>query len=329
MALTKATYSMIDGAVANIADFGASTTASGADNHAALVAAFSSGAKSVFVPEGTFNVTGATITIPDGTEFYGAGQYATTINFTPSSDADCFVLGWYITMRDMTVIDGYASAGNYGTIRLQSLTNSEIPTNVGGNNWRDPAIGGLSYKNVLRNLVVKGGHNYNIYGVNVAYTTIDNVRAVLSRNTSANLSIWGKGGVNMPSSTSVRIYGGEFTASLAGSGILMKNTSVCVLTGVICEGNYGYGIRMTDCSQIEISSAYIENNFALGAPKGDGDIASVNGNQIYIHGGFILGNNSENAVIATGSTHCTLAGTAHLILGGVEHTLSLDNGWLD
>lgn len=327
MALTKVTYSMIDGAVANIVDFGASTSASGADNHAALVAAFASGAKSVFVPEGTFNVTGDTITIPDDVEFYGAGRYATTINFTPNGDKDCFVLGWYITMRDMKVIDAYASSGSYGTIRLQSLTNPEIPTNVGGNNWTDPAIGGLSYKNVLRNLVVQGGHNYNIYCVNVAYITIDNVRAVLSRNTSANLYIWGKGGVNMPVSTTVKVFGGEFTASFAGDGIKCENTSDSIFYGVIAEGNYGRGITLSACTNIKVEGGYVENNFALGAPTGDADVVYVNCDRAEFSNMFVLGNNSNDA-FASGfaTTNCSISSCKYVVLGGGTHTLDVDQG---
>ena len=51
MALTKVSYSMINGATANVLDYGASPTATAAENAAAFTAAIASG-KTVFVPNG-------------------------------------------------------------------------------------------------------------------------------------------------------------------------------------------------------------------------------------------------------------------------------------
>ena len=301
MSLTKASYSMISGAVANVNDYGASPSASGAANHAAFVAAFASGRKSVFVPEGTYNLAGTTITIPDNTEFFGAGKYSTTINFTPDGDKDCFVIGWYITMRDMRIVDQYASAGTYGLLRLQSLTNAEIPTNVGGNNWRDPAIGGLSYKNSLRDLVLESGHNYNIYMVNVAYTDLKNVRAVLSRNTAGNVSIWGKGGINLPSSTTVYMSGSnEFTASLAGPGLTLENVLDSYLQ-FISEGNKGRGVTaIGDLVNLTFKQCYLESNFAQGAATGDAEmVISANTTNVVIEDSWFFCNNSFRGFIVS------------------------------
>ena len=77
MTLTKATYSMISGAVANIMDFGADPSGV-ADSTAAIQATVDSGAKSIFIPEGTFKVT-APINIPtnngaDAVRVFGAGK---------------------------------------------------------------------------------------------------------------------------------------------------------------------------------------------------------------------------------------------------------------
>ena len=77
MSLTKATYSMISGAEANIMDFGADPSGV-ADSTAAIQAAVDSGAKSIFIPEGTFKIT-APIDIPvnngaDAIRIFGAGK---------------------------------------------------------------------------------------------------------------------------------------------------------------------------------------------------------------------------------------------------------------
>lgn len=59
MSLTKATYSMIEGAAANVVDFGADPTGA-TDSTAAIQAAINSG-KAVYVPNGTYLVTALTL----------------------------------------------------------------------------------------------------------------------------------------------------------------------------------------------------------------------------------------------------------------------------
>jgi hypothetical protein len=67
MALTKVSYSMIDGAAVNFLDYGASTTATSAQNKTALVAALAA-SNSVYIPAGTYNIDG-NINIKDKTVF--------------------------------------------------------------------------------------------------------------------------------------------------------------------------------------------------------------------------------------------------------------------
>ena len=79
MSLTKASYSMINGAPANILDFGGimDDVTQGVANAAALVNAWAAG-KSVYVPIGTLTVTGP-IEVPAGALLTGAGWGNTTI----------------------------------------------------------------------------------------------------------------------------------------------------------------------------------------------------------------------------------------------------------
>jgi len=70
MALTKATYSMISGAVINILDYGASPSATGSANRVAIQAAIdaaiaSTSTRAVYIPRGVFQIdAGVTITSP-------------------------------------------------------------------------------------------------------------------------------------------------------------------------------------------------------------------------------------------------------------------------
>jgi len=72
MSLTKVTYSMIDGPVANAADFGLSTSSSAAQNSAAIVAALASNAAIIQLPAGNFDIAN-TIVLNRGVVFNGAG----------------------------------------------------------------------------------------------------------------------------------------------------------------------------------------------------------------------------------------------------------------
>lgn len=83
MSLTKVSYSMISGAVANVLDYGADPTGT-SDSTSAIQAAIDvNGA--VFLPTGTYK-TASTLTLANKTQLYGEGS-STVINYTGSGDA--------------------------------------------------------------------------------------------------------------------------------------------------------------------------------------------------------------------------------------------------
>lgn len=82
MALTKATYSMIEGAPANVLDFGAVGNGV-ANDTAALQAAFSSGAKSVYIPAGTYKITLSGLTLGSNIEVFGDGPQSVLLGPDP------------------------------------------------------------------------------------------------------------------------------------------------------------------------------------------------------------------------------------------------------
>lgn len=310
----------------SITDYGADPTGV-ADSMAAINAAFAA-SHSVFVPAGTYTTT-ASITIPDNTRFFGAGREASTVTCTAVTDVDGFVFGWFVNIESMTIARSGASSGSKGCMRGQSLTNSNIPTNVGGNNWRDPSIGGLCYKNTLRDLTITGGQNYALDLVNPGYVDLINIRCILSLGPAANLHIAGNAAPygNLPQGTTVNIIGGEFTGSFGGPGISANYLFNSVFTNVKCEGNYGRGILLTNCGQLKLTSPYVENNFALGASLGDGDIVVTSGNQIHIDTPQIVSNHAAAAIATSGCTNCSLTNYQAALVGGSPATLSLDSGW--
>jgi hypothetical protein len=85
MALTKVTYSMIDGATVNVLDYGADPTDindSAAAINAAITAAAANNIDSVYLPAGTYKCA-STITLLDNITLFGEGK-ASALHFLPS-----------------------------------------------------------------------------------------------------------------------------------------------------------------------------------------------------------------------------------------------------
>ena len=107
MALTKATYSMIAGAPANVLDYGADSTGV-ADSSAAFTAAFVA-SNNVYVPTGSFKLA-SVITIPPYGQICGAGINNTTI--TASGDNVAFVLQIWSQLRQLKILKSGAHTKN-------------------------------------------------------------------------------------------------------------------------------------------------------------------------------------------------------------------------
>lgn len=92
MALTKVSYSMIDGAPVNVIDYGASPNATTLENTAAITAALATG-KSVYIPEGNYSV--APITTPvSGAEPNRTSAWVLSDNQTVFGDGPNSILTW-------------------------------------------------------------------------------------------------------------------------------------------------------------------------------------------------------------------------------------------
>lgn len=113
MALTKVSYSMIQGAVANVLDFGASPSASASVNAAAIQAAINSGANNVFIPGGSYNVS-STILIANKNGFVlqGAADSSTNLTWTGTAGGTLMTLrgSMFCAIHDLW-LNGNASAG--------------------------------------------------------------------------------------------------------------------------------------------------------------------------------------------------------------------------
>lgn len=149
MSLTKVSYSMIDGAVVNVLDYGADPTGV-ADSTAAIQAAidsFASGRGTVFFPIGTFKVTSVITVAQDRIHLVGAGSWATQILFVPTASGTCIKLSKGASVLYQGSVVGISFYSNDSTYTKTAI---EV-VDVSGYNIEDIVVGGS---------VVSGGSTF-------------------------------------------------------------------------------------------------------------------------------------------------------------------------
>ena len=331
MALTKAHNRMIDGANVNVLDFGADPTGV-TDSTAAIQAAINVGG-AVYIPAGTYSVTG--LTLDDNLVMYGDGPDTIILGdgnisiITASSKS-------YFTVRDMTVkrINGFLGDPLNQTVVLTSCTRFLIDSVIfdganstyGGylilagafnstvNNCRFINLAGLGITSsdvtatgtwsancVISNCVKEGGSSQGINLYYVRNTTLDNCVSYGSTST----------------------YGCGFVIEYQCENIVLNN---CVAydnrrDGFYIEGNVAYGVRnvtLTNCTSyangeaglnldanfINISvvgGTYRDNLSTFAVGTGHGIMAASNIG-LTVTGALITGN-TGNGIIWAGTPY--------------------------
>ena len=138
MSLTKATYSMISGAVANVLDFGADPT--GATNSSAAFAAAVATGKSVFVPKGRYQ---ASFDLNTCTEIFGESSRAVSEIIPPTG------AGHVIR------IDATAEAKVYCQIRNLSIINPNAVANVTGIYFKGTDVNTINDNHVVSDVFMR------------------------------------------------------------------------------------------------------------------------------------------------------------------------------
>ena len=121
MSLTKATYSMISGAPANVLDFGADATGV-SDSNTAIQAAFDSGAKMVVFPQGTYKTTGVEIKSTSEVEqLVGVG--APNIQLTTGTNRVALTVSKnYLNVSDIIVTSSGSISDGNSTVGIRQNT---------------------------------------------------------------------------------------------------------------------------------------------------------------------------------------------------------------
>lgn len=225
MALTKATYSMIQGAQANVLDFGADPTGV-ADSSAAIQAALNTG-NAVFIPQGTYLCN---VIASEGTFIQGAGNGITILKPYSTSSAvlkiDNFPQPsyYYEYVNDLSI-----QGPTFGSAINQVLTGTGIE------------LGSSSVGRIVFNRIAITGFNKGFYkpNGNLGNTFYD-------CNFSGNSY-----GYYVDNSTmqpgNDRFEGGNFASNTFCGAYVISNAAGIggfVFNETIFQQNYGYGVYM-------------------------------------------------------------------------------------
>jgi hypothetical protein len=235
MALTKATFSMISGAVANVLDFGADPTGV-ASSSAAITAALASGAKQVYFPKGTYKTT-SVINRPNGVRMFGDGATSSVISAAHN--------GIIVDTSPATLSgDGYNSFQDIGFTNAATF-NSSI---------------GIKLTNLtacsLNRVYVTGGPAIGIQCVFILNSKFEQLNVTDCSDVGIYLYSTGLDtGVNRNVFSYINnTYNNEGIVIDVSGGL--SN----VFNDVAVESSTSYPVRISNCEQVTFNGLYLEGN---------------------------------------------------------------------
>lgn len=264
MALTKASYSMISGAPANVLDYGADSTGV-ADSSAAFTAAFVA-SNNVYVPTGSFKLA-SVITIPPYGQIFGAGINNTTI--TASGNNVAFVLQYWSQLRQLKILKSGAHTKNLVEVGSATLDAGRA---------------------VISDIWVQGA---GVDGIQLIYGNLGTLQNIVSISNTLNgirflagngdLNAWTLQGyidVRSNGNDGLRIEGG----SSLGDALCSKSNFI---TGVTAQSNTQYGVYIGTRSNLV--SCYAETNTVADVQLG----TYARGNEIKTTQGAVVDGSSN------------------------------------
>jgi len=258
MALTKVTYSMIQGAPVNVLDYGADSTGV-SDSTAAINLAIASG-KSVYFPAGTYLTTGNhTITYPSNQSFFGDFFGATTIKKTSGTNRIFNIAQFAQCSFENLTIDGNSLSGNGIFWRAHySVMSNMFIKNIGGTS---PAIH-ISGSNLCTFNNVNISNSAECWridqstdvlsplpGYGMLYSTFNNCSASPSLNSTRSSLVLG--GIGIQNVTFNDFY---FESPTGGTGVPIHFNNTC-------SGVAGIAFNQPSCEVIDTGTPviYLEN----------------------------------------------------------------------
>lgn len=310
MALTKVTYSMIEGAPFNVTDYGA--TGNGTDNDttafAAAIAAASG--QSLYLPSGTYLLSGSTITIPDNINIIGEPGSIVKLETTASSK---YLFNIESSVDNM-MIQGV-------TFDLNQLT-SESHTNIA------VQISGSSNVNINNCRIINSassafGANNRGYGIYLAgaYESINVSECYFERHMYSVIT--------EPTSTGKAITVTSSTFfELAGDGVEINVPTSGSCENIVvnkCFFNYlgsnnlgrGFGVGASGGSTGSVKNLYITNN----------SFYNIDNQGVHIEDGVVGFWIESNEFNACGTAAAATFGSSVYVAKGTSGT-NLGEGWI-
>jgi parallel beta-helix repeat protein len=300
--------------VVSVKDLGA--TGDGVTNDtAAIIAAIATGAKNIYIPEGTYLC--ANISVPTGVRIFGTGtlklKAAASLNFDPI---------FRITGPSVK-FEGLTFDGNKASQPADGFSDS---WNTGGNNTgksnRAPIYGDNSGTGFnISDVVVKGCTFNNTWTSGIALRGVSNV--LIEGNTFNNCNcecafLYLNGVVR---STGARIIGNICYNTGTGDATVNANAFVTSsYDGVVCTGNEVYTvernlIKMEACTRCVVSSNVVDTNTLVGfniiqCQSGGSDIVISNNTLRNVQRGISVDAHVNNFNITVANNMIDMAATA-------------------
>jgi hypothetical protein len=316
MSLTKVSYSMIQGAVVNVVDYGAST--SSADNHDAFIAAAAAAiGGTVQIPAGTFVCTPMAFTTK--VEFIGAGKGSTTIKRKAGSAAGNYLMQFSGTGCNESAVVDLTLDGNKANAPVDAaclfLTGDMYgfeARNVGatnayfGGSYGDGfCVGGLGTRQDLRFINCDGysnAHSGLTFFAGVNGCQISGGRYYF--NSAQGIQIEEGNAIVNPcvniNITDADCYTNAFSGCYLGGGATISVTRVTITGGKFYTNTLNgihFGALATNCG---VNGAFVYGNVREGILIGDGSGIGATGGAQYISvvGCQISGNGTGGGIYA-------------------------------
>lgn len=243
MSLTKVSYSMIAGETANILDYGADPTGV-ASSTAALNAAIASG-NSVFIPKGTFRLTGESV-MPSGMRIYGVGPTKSVLQCDTAAHAGSFVR----VAGGNNIIDDVGFSGTStaaGTALYLSAVN--VYEFTGWITLNNVYVSGMSLGIRMNNVFAVGLNNVRVFA-NTRGVLVDPQYDGIGDNGYFTTITFNKSYINQNSD-----YGFRATPTIVSKNLSFRDTAIEANTG----STSGYQSFIQNTNPLHIENCYFES----------------------------------------------------------------------
>lgn len=286
MSLTKVTYAMIQGAQANVLDYGASPDATAAENAAAFTAAIATG-KTVFVPDGEYLLN--PIAILNGTNIVGESVSGTILKVQGSSP----IISWDYDTNGNNVLFGFLLSNiTFNTTDFSSAACIDLI--------------GAQYCQ-FSNLKFRDTGTSTATAIRLEFSYFVNFNEIRCQNLYAGIGFYGADYNRGPNFNVIRNFYGENLLHWAIRLDYARGNTLANIDLEYSNNNLYYGIILDNSSYNQIQGFWYEANSATVANAAiliQGDTTSTNKKNAVIWSPQII--HPSNAIWVVNSVDTTL-----------------------